>query len=101
MAHLTAVLAERGKEYGEFHNHAAIAQHFKRIAMLHLAVKGKTLADDQQEAMEMVFHKLARIINGNADNVDSWLDIAGYTTLVANRLTAIDATRNGEAPDHA
>jgi hypothetical protein len=99
MADLNTVLAERGKEYGEFHGHAAIAQHFKRIAALHLATQSKVLADDQQEAMEMVFHKLARIINGNADNIDSWLDIAGYTTLVANRLAALDATRNGG--DHA
>lgn len=101
MTNLAAVLADRGKEYGEFHNHAFIAQHFKRIAALHLAAKSKVLADDQQEAMDMVFHKLARIINGNADNVDSWLDIAGYATLVANRLTDADASRNGKEPDRA
>jgi len=96
MAYLNAVLAERGKEYGEFHGHAAISQHFKRIAMLHLAARSKTLADDQQEAMEMAFHKFARIINGNENNVDSWLDIAGYATLVANRLAAEETARRGD-----
>ena len=34
----------------------------------------------------MIVHKLARIVNGNPDKVDSWVDIAGYATLVAERL---------------
>ncbi len=34
----------------------------------------------------MIFHKIARIINGDPNYADSWVDIAGYATLVANRL---------------
>jgi hypothetical protein len=44
------------------------------------------LTDDQWEAMEMIAHKLARIINGDPDYHDNWADIAGYAKLVADRL---------------
>jgi hypothetical protein len=39
-----------------------------------------------QEAAEMIVHKLARIVNGNPFYMDSWVDIAGYATLVVDRL---------------
>jgi len=41
---------------------------------------------DQREALDMICHKIARIVNGNPDYADSWTDIAGYATLVAERL---------------
>jgi hypothetical protein len=34
----------------------------------------------------MIAHKLGRIVNGDPNYVDSWVDIAGYATLVAKRL---------------
>ena len=41
---------------------------------------------DQAEALEMIVHKIARIINGDADYSDSWRDIAGYAMLISDRL---------------
>jgi hypothetical protein len=41
---------------------------------------------DQREALDMICSKMARIMNGDPNYVDSWEDIAGYATLVANRL---------------
>lgn len=38
------------------------------------------------EAIEMIFHKIGRIGAGNPNFVDHWEDIAGYATLVAQRL---------------
>jgi hypothetical protein len=73
-------LKERGEQYGEFADHAKISQTIKRLAA------GKELPDVQREALEMIAHKLARIINGNANHIDSWLDIAGYATLVVEKL---------------
>jgi hypothetical protein len=83
---VNATLAERGNRYGTFADNAATSQAIKRVMAEHLAKQNKTLADDQWEAMEMVAHKLARIINGDPDYVDSWVDIAGYSKLVADRL---------------
>jgi hypothetical protein len=41
---------------------------------------------DQMIALDMIALKISRIVNGNAAHVDSWIDIAGYAKLVADRL---------------
>ena len=79
-------LAERGSRYGTFAGHAEVSQAIKRVMANELAKRNKLIADDQWEALEMIVHKMARIINGNPDNVDSWRDIAGYAVLIADRL---------------
>jgi hypothetical protein len=79
-------LTERAKEYGMFKDGAALMQGIKRLLADHAARHNKTFADDQWEALEMIVHKIGRIVNGNPDKVDSWTDIAGYATLVAERL---------------
>ena len=84
MTDVNAVLAERGKRYGEFHCHAYIAQNLKRA--MHEMGWWIELDDDQKEALEMIQHKIARILNGDPSYADNWIDIAGYATLVANRL---------------
>jgi hypothetical protein len=53
---------------------------------MHSADNWTGLAPDQQEALEMIQHKIARILNGDPDYFDNWHDIAGYATLVAMRL---------------
>lgn len=81
-----AVLDTRAVQYGTFADGAALMQAIKRTMSAHAQRHGKTFADDQWEALEMIVHKMARIINGNPDNHDSWVDIAGYAMLVADRL---------------
>jgi hypothetical protein len=34
----------------------------------------------------MIVHKIGRIVNGDPDVTDHWVDIAGYATLIADRL---------------
>jgi hypothetical protein len=48
------------------------------------------LAADQQEALDMICHKIGRIVNGDPNYADSWVDIAGYATLVADRLAGVE-----------
>ena len=81
-----AVLDTRATQYGTFADGAALMQSLKRTLSSHAQAHNKTFADDQWEALEMIVHKMARIVNGNPDNVDSWTDIAGYATLIADRL---------------
>lgn len=81
---ISSVLAERGTRYGSFENHAKIAQALKLV--MANTPKWGTLSPDQAEALEMVAHKVARILNGDPNYADSWVDIAGYATLVADRL---------------
>jgi len=80
------ILDERGLKYGKFKDHAFVAQSLKAIITVELMKRSKNLSCDQTEALEMICHKIARIINGDSDYADSWVDIAGYATLVANRL---------------
>lgn len=84
-----AILSERGDRYGPFIGHAAVTQQLKEVATKHLYHRGKLLAPDQQEALDMIFHKIGRIINGDPDYDDSWVDIAGYAKLVADRLRGV------------
>ena len=78
------MLAGRESRYGSFQGHAKIAQGLK--AVMHERSGWDGLADDQKEALEMIQHKIARILNGDPNYHDSWLDVAGYATLIANRL---------------
>lgn len=81
-----AILDSRAKDYGKFIEGAEIMQMLKRIVHTYIEERGTQLAFDQREALDMIVHKMGRIINGNPDKVDSWRDIAGYSTLVADRL---------------
>ena len=83
------VLSERGARYGTFKGHAEISQHLKMTVKRYLEKREQHLADDQMEALEMICHKLARIINGDPNYHDSWTDVAGYAQLVADRLQGV------------
>jgi hypothetical protein len=80
------ILDERAATYGSFEDVANVAQEFKNIAYDSLKARQKTIYADQAEALDMIFSKIARIVNGDANHIDSWIDIAGYATLVADRL---------------
>ena len=84
MTDVTEVLEERGSRYGAFVDHARITQNLK--TMMTNSRNWKTLPDDMKESLEMVAHKIGRILNGDPNYADSWVDIAGYAKLVADRL---------------
>jgi hypothetical protein len=87
---INQVLEERGKRYGSFIGHAIVTQDLKTVIENHLRQRNKTLGYDQKEALDMICHKIGRIINGDPDYQDSWVDIAGYAQLVADRLVGIE-----------
>jgi len=80
------VLNARATNYGKFIEGAEIMQMIKRLVYNYVHQRNTSLAFDQLEAIDMIIHKLGRIINGNPDHTDSWVDIAGYAMLVADRL---------------
>lgn len=84
MSDIADTLAERGTRYGSFPEHARITQNLK-AAMID-SPNWRALDDDMREALEMVAHKVGRILNGDPAYHDSWHDIIGYTKLVADRL---------------
>ena len=86
---LTDTLNERGSRYGVFIGHAEATQRLKQMIGSELGARNKVLDADQQEALDMICHKIGRIINGDPNYGDSWIDIAGYAQLVADRLRGI------------
>lgn len=90
MQTLTETLDQRGSRYGKFTGHAEITQLLKAVIASGLAKRDKTLMPDQQEALDMICHKIGRIVNGDPDYDDSWIDIAGYAQLVADRLRGVE-----------
>jgi Domain of unknown function (DUF6378) len=84
MSDIDQTLADRGQKYGSFAEHARISQALKR-AMADSPNWSK-LTPDKREALEMVQHKIARILNGDPEYHDSWHDMIGYTKLVADKL---------------
>ena len=88
MTDVNQTLAERGNRYGKFTGHAKITQDLKSV--MHKHAGWERLADDQKESLEMVMHKIGRILNGDPNYDDSWVDIAGYTKLVADRLQGVE-----------
>lgn len=86
MSNIAATLAERGTRYGAFSGHAKITQALKRAMVA--TPKWAQLSDSQKESLEMVAHKIGRILNGDPNYVDSWTDICGYSKLVEDDLVA-------------
>lgn len=80
------ILNERHNEYGTFADVARVAVSLRAVIVNELKAQGKILAPDQSEALFMICSKIARLVNGNADHVDGWRDVAGYSLLVADRL---------------
>lgn len=78
------ILEERGRHYGDFQGHARITQEIKVV--FQTAPKWHGMSYDKQEALDMIAHKIGRILNGDPGHKDSWDDIAGYAILVANTL---------------
>jgi hypothetical protein len=80
-------LKERGSRYGVFERHAAITQGLKREMIA--SPNWDTLTDSMREALEMVMHKIGRILNGDPNYPDSWHDIIGYIRLVEQELEEV------------
>lgn len=72
-------LNERGKTHGDFRENGRIMQLLKDGART--GVNWETLSHEQREALDMILHKIGRILSGNPNEADHWRDIAGYATL--------------------
>lgn len=84
------VLKERGSRYGNYLEQTTIIKNIENA--IHESGAGVAWIDmeaDQKDALYMIIVKMSRILNGDPDYADNWEDIAGYATLVANRLNGV------------
>jgi|SaaInlStandDraft_4_1057021.scaffolds.fasta_scaffold33332_3 hypothetical protein len=77
-------LKERGSRYGTLEQNGLVGQGMKRFARL--GVNWDILTDGQKESIEMICHKISRIVNGDPNYKDSWHDIIGYAKLIEDKL---------------
>jgi hypothetical protein len=80
------VLDARAEQYGSFMQSSDTVIRIKGIMHNAVARNEVHLYPDQLQALDMIATKISRIVNGNPNHTDSWIDIAGYATLVADRL---------------
>jgi len=78
------ILKEREKTHGDFEMKSIwIQEIMENLVELYI---WQELEADQKEAIHMILVKLSRIIYGNHNHADHWDDIAGYASLVSERL---------------
>ena len=84
-AHMKTVqntLEERNATHGDFREGAKISQHLKKV----VATYGVNLTPTHKESLDMIMHKIARLLNGDPMHVDTWHDIVGYATLAVEDI---------------
>lgn len=107
MTDVNATLNSRANTHGDFRNNGNIMQALKNV-MRSKGVNWPTpsvpkpqntldLTPEQCEALDMIQHKIGRILSGNPNEPDHWHDIAGYATLVENILR----TGNSHIPNQS
>ncbi len=79
-------LKQRGSIYGAFADNAETSQILKQT--MRQAKNWDDLSYAQQEALEMVQHKISRLLNGNPNYQDNVVDILGYTELMFKDMKA-------------
>jgi hypothetical protein len=77
-------LNTRATTHGDFLDNARVMQQLKLVCRA--GPNWHLLPDTHKEAIEMICHKLGRILCGNPDHTDHWHDIAGYSQLIENIL---------------
>ena len=79
------LLTEREKTHGWFAKNAELSQAIKDIIKKNIEFRGTSHTANaiHREALDMIALKLSRILSGQADFKDHWLDIAGYAKLGA------------------
>lgn len=79
------LLADRKTTHGRYDDHARITQTLKMLVEQELSERvirnQPMLTFTQKESIDMILHKIGRIIAGEASFQDHWDDIAGYAKI--------------------
>jgi len=93
-------LEQRGSRYGSFESNATITQTLMATAMQ--GETAHTLKQEHKEALHMIFHKIARMVNGDNMYEDNVHDIIGYAKLLEDwmvKSNAIAKSKDNFHPD--
>ena len=90
---ITTTLNARGDRYGDFKSQALLSAMLYQTWQRHYhnhSSHHKPLEPFIDESLKMIFHKLARLGNGDPLYIDNWRDIIGYAQLVIDVLQETD-----------
>ena len=79
MSDIIEILKERETTHGDFREVSRIDQAFK--SLLKSSPNWSNLSDTQKTSLEMISHKICRILCGDPDHGDHVKDIIGYAEL--------------------
>ena len=91
MTEMQKILSDRKDKYGDFRYHADLS-----VSLKHVMREGNawhTTEPYMQEALDMIQHKIARILNGDPSYQDSWVDVIGYAQLALDRIREDEESR--------
>lgn len=94
MSKVDEILKNRDGIHGDFMEVAHTAQQLK----FWIKYSNNDLPEYMSESLDLICTKMSRIANGNCNEIDHWLDIAGYAQLVVNRLqkNLSESSKKGE-----
>ena len=94
MSNINGILNEREKTHGDINEGAPVYRLLKRAFYT-----GKNNIDDfssiQEQVLDAIFMKIARISCGDPNFIDHWQDIVGYATLAVKELEKNEGSENG------
>lgn len=93
MSEMSDILAERGANYGDFSEQAALSQKLKELVITSIVTRGVKLEPYMAESLELICMKLSRLGTGDVFHEDSWRDIAGYAELSADRVKIANSSQ--------
>lgn len=93
---MSETLSERGARYGDFTDHAIIAQNMQDV--MRRTQGWDILTPVKKQALTVIADKIARILNGDPDYRDNWHDIQGYAKLAEDRCSIAPAANEPELP---
>ena len=79
---IEATLAEREVQHGPFVSYADIRAELLQV----MDGRRGSLTNAQIAGLEMIMHKIARVLNKGNNHSDTWHDIAGFATLVEKSI---------------
>lgn len=89
---VTEILQERQSTHGAFSESATTVQRLKVI--MRATPNWERLSNAQREALEMIQHKLGRMLHGDPQLLDTVRDIVGYAQLMYDQLAKSDGAHD-------
>ena len=91
MTEMQKILSDRKDKYGDFRYQANLSIYLKRV--MRDGNEWHNMEPYMQESLDMIQHKIARILNGDPNYQDSWVDVIGYAQLALDRIREDEESR--------